>query len=87
MELEKGSVVISLAGRDKHTVMCITSVNEKGVFVCDGKHRPLMRSKLKNPKHLKVLDSKLSEEQMSSDKSVRKALKLIPEALLCQNRI
>lgn len=87
MEIERGSVVISLKGRDKGLTMFVQNVTDKGVLVCDGKERRLKKPKLKNPKHIKVLESKLSEEQMLSDNSVRKALKLIPEALLCQNRI
>lgn len=87
MEIERGSVVISLKGRDRGLTMCVQNVTDKGVLVCDGKERRLNKPKLKNPKHIKVLESKLSEEQMLSDKSVRKALKRISEALLCQNRI
>ncbi len=87
MGIERGSVVISLKGRDRGLTMCVQNVTDKGVLVCDGKERRLQKPKLKNPKHIRALESKLSEEQMLSDKSLRKALKLIPEALLCQNRI
>lgn len=81
MEFERGSVVISLKGRDKGLTMCVQDVTDKGVSVCDGKERRLAKPKLKNPKHIKALESKLSEEQMVSDKSLRKALKRISEAL------
>lgn len=87
MELKKGSVVISLKGRDKNRLMCVVEVNKNGVYVCDGKERKLVNPKLKNPKHIMFTESRLSETQMHSDRSVRKALNLIPEANLCQNKI
>lgn len=87
MELKKGSVVISLKGRDKNRLMCVVEVNKNGVYVCDGKERKLVNPKLKNPKHIMFTESRLSEVQMHSDRSVRKALNLIPEANLCQNKI
>lgn len=87
MELKKGSVVISLKGRDKNRLMCVVEVNKNGVYVCDGKERKLVNPKLKNPKHIMFIGSRLSVAQMHSDRSVRKALNLIPEANLCQNKI
>lgn len=87
MELKKGSVVLSRKGRDKNRLMCVVEVNRNGVYVCDGKERKLVNPKLKNPKHIVFTGMELSENQMHSDKSVRKALNLIPEANLCQNKI
>ena len=78
--MEKGTVVISLAGRDKGLPMCVTGVNENGVLVCDGKERKLSRPKLKNPKHIKALSKKLTDEQMLTDRAIRKALMFISEA-------
>lgn len=80
MKLVKGSVVVSLKGRDKDGLMCVIEIDENRVSVCDGKHRPLLRPKYKNPKHIKPIGEKLSEEQTASDKSIRKALKQISEA-------
>jgi ribosomal protein L14E/L6E/L27E len=78
--LKRGSVVISLKGKDKDLLLCVASLSEKGVLVCDGKKRRLDNPKLKNPKHLKALDKVLSEEQMRTDKQLRKALNFNPEA-------
>lgn len=75
MELKKGSVVISLRGRDKDLTMCVTDIKENGVYVCDGKERKLANPKLKNPKHIKILNRSVSEYDMHSDKALRKALK------------
>jgi len=78
--MEKGTVVISLKGRDKNLLMCVTGVNGDGVLVCDGKERRLSGPKLKNPKHVKALGMKLTDEQMLTDRALRKALKFISEA-------
>lgn len=60
--------------------MCVVGVNEKGVLVCDGRERKLSKPKLKNPKHIRALRAELSDEQMRTDKAIRKALKFISEA-------
>jgi len=78
--MERGTVVVSLKGRDKDLLMCVTGVNENGVLVCDGKERKLSKPKLKNPKHIKALSKKLTAEQMLTDKAIRKALMFISEA-------
>lgn len=80
MELVKGSVAVSLMGRDKGVLMCVFETGENRVWVCDGKCRKLNKPKAKNPRHIKPLNKKLSEEQTASDKSIRKALKQISEA-------
>ena len=80
MEFPKGAVVVSLKGRDKKRLMCVVGVSAQGVMVCDGKERPLLRPKLKNPKHVRAIGIMLNESQTVTDKSIRKALKLIPEA-------
>lgn len=72
--------MLSLAGRDKGCLMCVVGVNENGVSVCDGRERRLAKPKLKNPKHVRALSEELSDEQMRTDKAIRKALKFISEA-------
>ena len=84
---KRGTVVISLKGKDTDFLMCVIGENEGKVLVCDGRKRRLENPKPKNPKHLKELSCELSEEQMRTDKQIRKALKLIAEAKECQNRI
>ena len=80
MELVKGSVAVSLRGRDKGVLLCVIGTSGNRVCVCDGKHSRLSKPKLKNPKHIRPLNKKLSEEQTASDKSIRKALKQMSEA-------
>ena len=77
MELVKGSVVISKAGRDKGYYLSVKEITDDGVYVCDGKERPVERPKKKNPLHLAKTRFVLSEEDTATNRSLRKALKEI----------
>lgn len=74
MDFEKGTVVISRAGRDKGYFMLV--IGEEGNYpvVADGKERPLKRPKRKNPKHLQKTDFKIDLEQLT-DKKLRTKLR------------
>lgn len=69
-----GTVIYSKAGRDKGKFMAVVGKTGRGYLVCDGKERPLSRPKLKNEKHLCFTDAVLGEEQLLTDKSLRRAL-------------
>ena len=70
----RGQVIRSVAGRDKDYLMTIVDCDEKSVYVCDGKERRLGHPKRKNPKHIKTTEFSLSENDLSSDRQLRKAL-------------
>ena len=70
----KGTVVCSKAGRDKGDFMVAIGEKDGYVLVCDGKHRPLERPKLKNPKHLAFTCNSLCGDDLRSNRSLRKAL-------------
>ncbi|MCL2507563.1 MAG: KOW domain-containing RNA-binding protein [Oscillospiraceae bacterium] len=72
--LEKGSVVKSLAGRDKGKLLMVTDVSEKGIAVCDGRERPLNRPKLKNPRHIQDTGLRLDITGVTGDKALKKLL-------------
>lgn len=74
MEFEKGTVVISKAGRDKGYFMVVLDETEGYVMVADGKERPLERPKRKNPRHLQKTNRRLSLEQLTN-KKLRTALR------------
>ena len=74
MELTKGSVVISKAGRDKGYFLTVMNITEEGVFVCDGKERPVERPKKKNPLHLANTNYVLTEEETATNRSLKRAL-------------
>lgn len=75
MELKKGSVVISKAGRDKGYFLAVMDITNEGVFVCDGKERPVERPKKKNPLHLAKTRYVLTEEETATNRSLKRALK------------
>ena len=72
--LEKGSVVRSLAGRDKDRLLAVMEVTDVDVRVCDGKERPLENPKRKNPRHLSDTGLRLPEHAADSNRALRKAL-------------
>ena len=70
-----GQIVYSKAGRDKGKALIVISSSDLGVFVVDGKERPLERPKLKNTKHLNLTNYCLSENEYRSNKALRASLK------------
>lgn len=75
--LKKGRLVKSLSGRDKGYILAVVAADEKTVFVCDGKERPLSKPKKKNIRHIEVLDCVLEEENMLTDRALRRAINRI----------
>lgn len=73
MDLIKGTVVISKAGRDKGRALAVVGGEDGYVLVADGKERPLGRPKRKNPLHL-AATKKTVETEGISDKALRRAL-------------
>lgn len=72
--LEKGSVVRSLAGRDKDRLLAVVAAGDDGaVYVCDGKERPLERPKRKNPRHIEDTGFVIGAAA-DSNRALRKAL-------------
>ncbi|MBR5234250.1 MAG: KOW domain-containing RNA-binding protein [Clostridia bacterium] len=55
----------------------MTEITDDGVYVCDGKERPVERPKKKNPLHLAKTRFVLSEENTATNRSLKKALKEI----------
>ena len=76
MDAKIGSVVISKAGRDKGRFLVVIDIDENTFTVADGKERPLSRPKRKNIRHLSVTGMVLTDVQMSTDRSLRRALNM-----------
>ncbi len=74
-------VVLSLAGRDKGQLMAVVREDEHGVWLADGKRRPLERPKCKNPRHIRPLDIELGREAMTTNRALRRALREHLQAL------
>ena len=85
MDFNKGDLVVCTAGREKNKIMCVLSCDEKSVYLCDGKERPLEKPKRKNLKHIIKINKTLSQNDFMTDKALRKALS--SEVNLWQNKI
>ena len=72
--MEKGTVVKSLAGRDKGKLLAVMQSDENRVLVCDGKERPVDRPKSKNIRHVESIGITVTEAGMSTNRALKKAL-------------
>jgi ribosomal protein L14E/L6E/L27E len=77
MELRKGSVVRSKAGRDKDKLMAVIGMDGKALLLCDGKERRLEKPKRKNPRHTVSTEKVLKDSEMATNRSLRRALAAI----------
>ena len=74
MELKVGQLVYSKAGRDRGKVLAVTKISDCGVYVADGKERPLERPKCKNLKHIGTTTTVLDSGSMSTNRALRQAI-------------
>ena len=72
MEYITGRVVKASAGRDKDRFFIVTAVDEKFVYIADGKTRPIERPKKKNPLHLKPTNS--VADNVDTNRKIRRVL-------------
>ena len=72
--LEKGTVVKSLAGRDKGRLLAVMQASESQVTVCDGKERPIDRPKSKNIRHVECVGASVTQAETSTNRALKKAL-------------
>ena len=69
-----GRIVFSKAGRDKNRLMVVVSADDKFLYLCDGKERPLEKPKRKNVKHAALTNTFLDENSYKTDKALRREL-------------
>ncbi len=74
MDLERGQIVRSTAGRDKGLYLVVLADAGNRVLVADGHHRSLSAPKAKNPAHLAPTRKVIGEEQLGSDKLLSAAI-------------
>lgn len=74
MEVIKGLVVKSSAGRDKGGFFAVLEINNGYAVICDGKRRSLEKPKKKKLKHLFITKTILEENAMLSNRAIRRAL-------------
>ncbi len=77
MKLERGQVVLLLAGHDKGELMVVTGFKENRVLLCDGKHRKIENPKSKNIRHIEVQAQVLDVSLMTTNRKIRKTLNKI----------
>ena len=75
MEIVRGLVVRSSAGHDKGDFFAIINVENNYAIICDGKRRLLEKPKKKKLKHLLVTKTVLKEEDLETNRKIRKALR------------
>lgn len=75
MNIEKGTVVKSLCGRDKNNFFCVVDKQGEYVLYCNGCARKLEKPKRKKVKHVQVTQVKLQTESLQVNKHIYKALK------------
>lgn len=71
---ERGRVVISRSGRDKARKLAVLECDGLFALVADGKVRKLETPKRKNLKHLAITNRVLSEQELATNKQLRRAL-------------
>lgn len=77
-----GSIVLSLAGRDRKRLFVIVSLDEVNgyVYVADGKLRQIQHPKKKKSKHVKVID-RAQDEVCEACRSGSVTNRMLREAL------
>ena len=78
--LKRGSVVVSSAGRDKGTFLAVLRLEPDGVWIADGRRRPLERPKRKNPRHVAETPFTAEEASMATNRELRRALLALRQA-------
>ncbi len=75
MDLKRGLIVLNKAGRDKGRFFVVMEAYDKEALICDGKYRKLDSPKKKNIKHLAATKTVLLENEIETNKKLRKALR------------
>lgn len=78
MSLEKGTVVQSLAGREKG-FFAVLDIADNHVLIANGHHYKVEKPKRKNVKHLSATATKLSDEQIAYNNRLKKALSVLAD--------
>ena len=67
-------MVLSLSGKDKNTFLAVISADENYIYLSDGKNRLIENPKRKNRKHVRPTDTVLTDEQMATNRELRRSL-------------
>jgi ribosomal protein L14E/L6E/L27E len=73
-----GQLVIATAGRESGSRFVIMNVDDKFVFLADGRKRQVDRPKRKNPRHVRLLMGCNETNGLTND-AIRQALRAVGE--------
>ena len=68
--VEVGTVVQSLSGKDRGTLLVVVGGDEHRILVADGRHRMLAHPKAKNPRHLRQSGIRLTADRYRTDRQI-----------------
>ena len=72
--MQRGVIVVSSAGKDKGQRMAVSHSDGDFVYVINGREHPVDRPKRKNPRHLQSTGLTVTESDMETNRSLRRAL-------------
>jgi len=72
-------LVLALRGRDKGHLLAVVRTDEHGVWLADGKRRPLEHPKRKNLRHIRSTPTVLDHEAMTTNRALRRAIRQVAE--------
>lgn len=78
MEVDKSSLIVSKAGRDKGQLFYVIDTNEQYVYLADGKSRKLEKPKRKKRKHVEQVprtESRIAEKIRNGEKVLNSELR------------
>lgn len=74
MEIQKGQIVFSRAGRDCTTAYMVVKVEGERLYLADGAKRTLQAPKPKNIRHIIATNTRLAAEELDTDAKLKVAL-------------
>ena len=78
MEVDKSSLIVSKAGRDKGQLFYVIDADEQYVYLADGKSRRLEKPKRKKRKHVEQVprtESRIAEKIRNGEKVLNSELR------------
>ena len=78
MEVDKSSLIVSKAGRDKAQLFYVIDTDEQYVYLADGKSRKLEKPKRKKRKHVEQVprtESRIAEKIRNGEKVLNSELR------------
>ena len=78
MEVDKSSLIVSKAGRDKGQLFFVIDADEQYVYLADGKSRRLEKPKRKKRKHIEQIprtESRIAEKIRNGEKVLNSELR------------